>query len=104
MTDFEINEAIAKACGWRKNDIGKWVRGDSTDFASRRGFTFDIPNYVGDLNAMNEAEEAVIWKKGLAYDYDVQLEKVLTDNPYSWGATARQRAEAFLRTFSLWQE
>ena len=92
MTDTEVNIAIAKACGWTlfEHDGGLWSGlhngtyinykcGISKEHAEKVCF----PNYHGDLNAMHEAE------------------KVIAEMVH---ATARQRAEAFLRTIGKWKE
>lgn len=96
MTDEQINAAIAKACGW------KWVRSYQwTDSNGLAVFEWDIPDYCNDLNAMAEAEK----KLGhiLLYDYAAHISR-----RHEWEdlltATARQRAEAFLRTLGKWEE
>jgi hypothetical protein len=66
-----------------------------------------IPNYCTDLNAMHEVEKTLVqeveWVK-----YSVQLAKVTqaewSDDMDYVCATARQRAEAFLRTLGKWEE
>jgi hypothetical protein len=71
-------------------------------------------NYYGDLNVMHEAEKWVS-EKGKEGDYWFFLRELL-DFPEAesdWGkfyffaaihATARQRAEAFLRTIGQWED
>lgn len=143
MTDQEINEAIAEACGatWSKvlnpccDSEASWqlafreqkpgthhlslgmpwqvdfvVATEPTDNAKR---TTNIPSYCQDLNAMHEAEK-VLHDKQLAWT--IQLVKATNG---AWvnscslhyadviaiaHATARQRAEAFLRTIGKWKE
>jgi hypothetical protein len=82
VTNEQINRAIAEACGWEAD-------------------------YCGDLNAMREAE------KGLGNrlrEYGERLCEMTVvseqDFPacYIWHATARQRAEAFLRALGKWEE
>jgi hypothetical protein len=83
MTNEQINIAIAEACGWEREfyDI------------------LDIPDYCNDLNAMHEAEEVL--KLGLRNTYDAELGLIAKrDHCFIWETTARQRAEAFLRTFN----
>ena len=118
MTDQEINEAIAKSCGFDEyckeccggmveyHDIdGTYLRSSS---CSCGGHPLPIPNYCTDLNAMHEAEmiltdlrEYCLWItdvcRGGTYmpqNYEEMFQMV--------NATARQRAEAFLRTKGLW--
>jgi len=111
MTDEQINAAIAEACGWTE------VRANG-DTGIYKGFDNgaelrpDIPDYGNDLNAMHEAEQH-LWRKdyNMRYDYVDELGKIL--NPTVWhrmsatdmlDASARQRAEAFLRTLGKWEE
>lgn len=93
MTDEQINAAIAEACGIEPN-------------TSR--FNAGIPNYCTDLNAMHEAEKTLTKehvREYQCYMYDMACEIQVTQGrwmPYS--ATARYRAEAFLRTLGKWEE
>jgi len=95
MTDEQINAAIAEACGWEAKG-NTWLAPNKTPV-----FASDVPNYCTDLNAMHEAEEALKGRQFGAYGI------ALNDIEGSlWGirATARQRAEAFLRTLGKWEE
>ena len=108
MSDDEINRAIAETCGWQaehyehKCDGTTIFRcgacgglGHSNCYGDGRGavsFSCSVspccdeavpPDYCGDLNEMHEAE------------------KVIAEMVH---ATARQRAEAFLRTIGKWKE
>jgi hypothetical protein len=108
MTDQEINEAIAKACGWEKVREEEyphrwlWRKGEVGSAL------FDEPdNYCADLNAMHEAVMAQPLRVAAAVCGE--LMKML--NPAesyilhrSINATARQRAEAFLRALRKWKE
>jgi hypothetical protein len=74
------------------------------------------PNYLGDLNAMQEAKKT-LWDKGYMLEFVNQLvgitcsakgwrwEKLTPDDHLILvaNATAEEEAEAFLRTLSLWQ-
>jgi hypothetical protein len=121
MTDEEINEAIAPIQGWDMDpeeaheweSRGRWVK-------SPRGamkFRHAIPNYCNDLNAMHEA--IMLLPSGVRENsFTSQLAMVCGFNAHgsdAWSelhqgrcavinATARQRAEAFLRTLSKWEE
>lgn len=79
MNDEQINIAIADASGL------PWV------------------DYCNDLNAMHEAEGTLkIMKK---IEMERLLEREIIGSDYLiWRATARQRAEAFLRTLGKWKE
>jgi predicted RNA-binding Zn-ribbon protein involved in translation (DUF1610 family) len=120
MTDEQINDAIAKACGWTQHIVSKedpftcvncgasysrsiwreweipyqWCEKDGKD---RK------PDYANDLNAMHEAENLCI-----VGQHDMEYREALGDicGQYQiiWHATSRQRAEAFLKTLNLWTE
>lgn len=103
MTDQEINYAIAEACGWRKEDrVWMWTR-DGIDCTCP-----DLWDWVNDLNAMHEAEQSLTdwqWKRYAEILYDSVYygsKGMIYRRAYS--ATARQRAEAFLRTIGKWKE
>ena len=111
MTDEQINAAIAEACGWTDfvvhSEFGLMGVEPNT-----HGLRTAVPWYVYDLNAMHEAEQH-LWRKDwfMRYDYVDELGKL--QNPHNWqrmeasdmlDATARQRAEAFLRTLGKWEE
>jgi hypothetical protein len=95
MTDEQINAAIAEACGWRKEDgVYMWTANgiDCT--------YFELWDWANDLNAMHEAEKVFDCPEL----YDGNLIKVCGGVQYMWHATARQRAEALLRTLGKWEE
>jgi hypothetical protein len=103
MTDLQINAAIAEACGWKLKK-NYWLTPEGCE-----AFSWDIPDYCTDLNAMHEAEAYLI-KNTTMMHYTNELYDLACKaskgkkiwNPY--GATARQRAEAFLRTLGKWEE
>lgn len=111
MTYEQINAAIAEACGWKSHDHPdcmakkvewimpeKWImRPDGT-----LAFRHDIPNYCNDLNAMHEAENCLSLDN--RNHYIDALGTIYTDSWEFATATARQRAEAFLRTLGKWEE
>ncbi len=106
MTDEQINEVIAPIHGWDLDpeeaheweSRGSWVKSPRGQMKGR----YEIPNYCTDLNAMHEAEMTLPtlpdnrrsefrWRLGLICVQPIH-------------ATARQRAEAFLRTLGKWEE
>ena len=110
MTDNEINIAIAEACGWRSPEklTESWWAGMSANEKNGRceycgchfcDCTDSPPSYTTDLNAMHEAE--MVWTADQWYKYDSLMP--LRD-PQKIHATARQRAEAFLRTLDKWKD
>ena len=85
MSDEQINIAIVEACGW---ECGH-------DYRSHR-------NYCKNLNAMHEAEKTLSdWQVGT---YVATLCLEVQPEPKLYHATARQKAEAFLRTLGKWEE
>jgi len=91
MTDEQINAAITEALGCAEINV------------QRRS------NYSADLNAMHEAEKAL---KNVTqqidytnYLYDMECEnQERTGRWMPYSISARQRAEAFLRTLGKWGE
>ena len=71
---------------------------------------FMPPNYLGDLNAMHEAEKILDPKgKDGAYEYWLRTvchipERESAKERYFYRATAAERAEAFLKTLNLWKD
>ena len=97
MTNKQINEAIAKACGW----VPDCDRGICWDRHGNAIIT--APNYCTDLNAMHEAEKVLTTDQFYAYSAWIDRLTRLQYRAYL-GAAARQRAEAFLRTLGKWEE
>ena len=109
MTDTEINIAIAECCGWR---------GPSAPYHLVDAQMAQPLDYVNDLNAMHEAEKSLTTQQeqgyverlgatlmNAAYDNDPRwLDSELSSHDSVYRATARQRAEAFLRTVGKWKE
>ena len=107
MTDEQINAAIAEACGWK----AVCVDGDSgyyKGFDNGAELRPDLPDFCNDLNAMHEAEKVMKGYEQIA-TYVWHLENRSGDwstdeHMMATHATARQRAEAFLRTLGKWEE
>ncbi|MET0465288.1 MAG: hypothetical protein ABW007_19155 [Chitinophagaceae bacterium] len=72
------------------------------------GLLVAVPDYTADLNVMHEAEKTLNAKECLAYHAFLQFVMPSANrgksNSYTWGATAAQRAEAFLKTIGQWEE
>lgn len=91
MSEREINIAIAEARGWTDTPIVDGKYGQA-----------DVPDYCNDLNAMHEAEKVLLSEYGM--NYCTRLTYLIGKSVYaSIHATARQRAEAFLRTLGKWE-
>ena len=97
MTDEQINIAIAKACGW-KYEKNETHAPDGSFWWSKEP---EFPNYCNDLNAMHEAEK--VFNTALYCRYINELcDLTIKGNNSMYMATARQRAEAFLKTIEKW--
>lgn len=114
MTDQEINAKIAEACGWEdvaplKENLNVWI-------GKHGGYYQNLEEYCNDLNAMHEAEETLTleqWDFMFGYLVSIRWKNTSEDERRGLGsqkhlsparATARQRAEAFLRTLGKWEE
>ena len=120
MREQEINIDIAEACGL----LGPWTEQVTPCGCDGQWDLFNpegvrLPNYCRDLNAMHEAEELLeLSAKFGAHDYAASLYHICVPRDVQHGdhficwvvafyllnATARQRAEAFLRTIGKWEE
>ena len=99
MTDPEINHLIAEAC---PTVAGVWSDGELRWNSKLRPVPtcFDP---VNDLNAMHEAEKVL--SPLCRAEYAIALADITNRRGVELdyvGATARQRAEAFLRTLGKW--
>ena len=98
MTDNQIDEAIAKHIGWQSN-APDWSWSGSLP-----------PRYCRDLNAMHEAEktlERVCEPAPYMVSERLGYAHILKEQAGSDGAifaTARERAEAFLKIIGKWKE
>jgi hypothetical protein len=98
MTDDQINAAIAEACGW--SDIIEHPEFGLMGVNSKtHGCRTGIEDYCNDLNAMHQAEETLPDGELWTMKYNLPSQGGL-----EFRSTARQRAEAFLRTLGLWEE
>jgi hypothetical protein len=111
VTPEQQRIAIAEACGWTATvDDDQFWRATRADGSMTSDlwcsmssvWNVGIPDYLNDLNAMHEAENTVIKPQRLWYPYCLRLEGRSFQE--SIGATASQRAEAFLRTIGKWKE
>ena len=94
MTDEQINAAIAEACEWKGNLLCRDYEGNL--------WPSEPPNYCSDLNAMHEAEKVL--NQDNLYIMALHIEGLCGRGEFYFRATARQRAEAFLRTLGKWEE
>jgi hypothetical protein len=101
MTDEQINAAIAEACGI----VGKDKYGPL--YQTSDGWVVDCPQFATDLNAMHSAEKVLApknWDRFSEKWWNYYHHLLDGDVHKTIHATARQRAEAFLRTLGKWEE
>jgi hypothetical protein len=107
MNDNEINISIAEACGWRVGTYGDnlvWYDPQNVAHPIEKAHRDTcLPNYCSDLNAMHEAEKSLTKKQTYLWCSFID-EACAFDGIHARQATARQRAEAFLRTLNLWKD
>jgi hypothetical protein len=109
MTDEQINKAIAKALGL-KIEIERITRRGNPDqnrvqlwcLIEPHGWR-RLPNYCNDLNAMHEAEKTLTDANMFVMAHHIERLASAHGQHY-FHATARQRAEAFLRTIGRWEK
>lgn len=120
MRDYLINITIAAHLGWNFNpsECKGWVYPDvwCRNPEGKLQFRHSIPDFCRDLNAMHEAEKTLNMDK--EHQYGEWL-RIASQNvgprgghfiPNGFGCfalahlSARQRAEAFLRTLGKWKE
>ena len=81
MTDQQINAAIAAHLGITRKT--------------------GIPDFSGDLNKMHEAEKTLTNANMYVMEYHIKA--MVKGHGFYFHATARQRAEAFLKTLGKWE-
>lgn len=123
MKPAEQRIAIAEACGWHRaleeaqdewNNYAWWTPADRFG-QSELHRQADIPAYLNDLNAMHDAENVLTDEQTEAFAFEL-AKLTLQQSRAGWwdlnitelaaviGATAAQRAEAFLRTIGKWED
>ena len=97
MTNDQINVAIANALGWRVEDgVYMW-----TEHGIDKTAPLSMWDWCNDLNAMHEVEDELSGNQYMVYA--LMLDAV-EGSLFGIRATARQRAEAFLKTLGKWEE
>lgn len=105
MTDAKINETIALHLGWRGivSDPSLGVMG-----VPPTANECDIPRiknamWTKDLNAMHEAEKTLTDANMFVMAHHIER-LVSAHGQHYFHASARKRAEAFLRALGKWEE
>jgi hypothetical protein len=107
MTGREINEAIAEWFGvYMEDHVYVWAYG-GVDWTS-----WELPSFCDDLTVIHQAEQLLDYEQGMLFEEElcsiVKKENEEREYPYYWRfavchATARQRAEALLKTLGKWR-
>ncbi len=112
MSPAQQNIAIAEACGkepWWKCPEHSQIDGPVCRWCGNVATLEDCPDYTGSLDAMHEAERILTQSQCHAYNncllYNAPYPRYSEGfaRQWSWGASAAQRAEAFLRALNLWE-
>jgi hypothetical protein len=94
--------AIAEWCG-----IAAYDERIDYGFSTKTGIPCNVPDYLNDLNAMNEAEKLLKEIKVARYVSELWAAMCRTNAPECYigaiHATAAQRAEALLKTIGAWK-
>jgi len=102
MTNKQINAAIAEVCGWtgifEHPEFGLMGVAPET-----HGCRTAVEEYAHCLNAMHEAEK-LLNSDDIFEAYYLALYETTQSTRWPVCATARERAEAFLRTLGKWEE
>ena len=102
MTDQQINQRIAEVCGWKPKRQTKLTRTGHFKVSYE-----NPPEYCTDLNAMHQAEKSLkgyeqihtyVWHLNNRKDWETDFKLMEVH------ISARDRAEAFLRTLGKWEE
>jgi hypothetical protein len=105
MTDKEINAAIARECGWE--DVCQHPKNPNVWVGKHWSLLQEVPDFCIDLNAMHEAEKVLApsnWNRFSEKWWNYYHHLLDGDVHKTIHATARQRAEAFLRTLGKWED
>jgi hypothetical protein len=114
LSPEEKRVRIAEACGWTINRVARLITRNKITVQFHRGETAEdyLPDYLGDLNAMHEAEKVICHPMPGDLNGDLNARATAFGDILSeicwrdridgkhWGlrehATAAQRADAFL--------
>ena len=105
MTNEQINVAIAELLGW--TDISQYTQAVDGwyGYEPENGPHSQIPNFCNDLNAMHEAEKMLNDEQTEIYFLDLMcLYGKWPKSIQAIQATAKERAETFLKTLEKWEE
>ena len=102
---ISINIAIAELLGW--TDISQYTQAVDGwyGYEPENGPHSQIPNFCNDLNAMHEAEKMLNSEQKEIYFLDLMcLYGKWPKSIQAIQATAKERAETFLKTLEKWEE
>lgn len=118
MTNEQINISIAETCGWKDLEIEDFSEYGVPCFiligSNNTGTRLMPPDYCDNLNDMHEAVIKTFQDASMQLDYSRMLifvikksspigKRFFSDFDLA-NATAKQRAEVFLRTLGKWED
>lgn len=96
---------IAEVRGYIRDEAGDcWRKDGLCYFVEDPHHLKQLPDYLNDLNAMHDAESTLNLNQWDAYESHLKSITAQAGIYSPIRATAAHRAEAFLRTLSLWTE
>lgn len=105
MNKEEQRIAIAEACGWKDcHESENWAATIGTLHEVNGNQYALLADYLNDLNAMHEAEKALLISSFMWETYSEILAAISDCNEYEpIAANAMQRAKALLKTIGKWE-
>ena len=105
MTQEAQRIAIAKACGWEfRYMVGATPFGLAPD-AKNESYTQDLPDYLNDLNAIQQAALQRLTTSNEVNGFQIWLSRLTVRYGKTfYQLTATDWSEAFLRTLGLWTD
>jgi hypothetical protein len=97
MSDQEINQTIADLCDY--NRVIPCLDANCNPFPGHD----EPPDFCNDLNHMHQVEKH-LGDPQLHDEYEEALSNVMGNVGWLFHATARERAEAFLRVLNKWKD
>ena len=111
MTNDQINEAVAKYCGWTElTEDPECGFPMGIDPAFPNHAHYPLPDFADDLNACAEMVKSLASSQRRVYTqnlYDIVCGEAAPESDdwfYVTNATPKQRCETFLKSLGLWEE
>ena len=104
MTDEQQRIKIAETCGW--TDFSRAKHEGAIQYGRKPlscSDSWEVPDYLNDLNAMHEAEKVLTAEQRRSY-VNCIFNLPVSECESNTFATAAQRAKAFLRAIGKWED